>query len=154
MYSDATFVTHLRYDHADRVKNLQTILNYYSIHCPGAKFIIVEDDANHNTNFDNVQWPIGTSYFLIKNKGPWHKTRSLNYGIKQSQTPIVIIMDTDCIVPISSLDKCIHTVKADATMTYPYNGYVIDVSHNIHDQFISSDYNYSILSKQLPAINT
>ena len=154
MYSNVTFVTHLRYDHTDRVKNLQAILNYYSLYCKNSKFIIVEDDNNHNTNFDSVQWPKGTTYFLLKNKGPWHKTKSLNYGIKQSLTPVVVALDTDCIIPIKSLKKCVDAVMDDATMTYPYNGYVIDVSYRLRDLFISSDYNYSILSKQLPPVNT
>ena len=39
-----TFICHLRIDNDERLRNLQTILNYYSKNIPDSKFIIVEDD--------------------------------------------------------------------------------------------------------------
>jgi predicted glycosyltransferase involved in capsule biosynthesis len=150
--SNVTFITHLRYDHEDRLFNLQSILNYYSQNVPGSKFIIVEDDKEHNTNFDKIKWPKGTTYFFIKNDSYYYRTRALNYGIKHAQTPVVVSLDTDCIVPISSFNKCVDELLKDATIAWPYNGYFIDVVHELHQKFIDTNYNYSVLYDPLPNI--
>lgn len=149
--SNVTFVTHLRYDHDDRIKNLQTILNYYSSNIPNSKFIMVEDDSTHNEKFNNIVWPKGTSFFFIKNESYYYRTRALNYGIKKADTPIVVSLDTDCIVPIISFNKCVEQLLNDATIAWPYNGYFIDVSYRLHNEFINSNYNYNIIYQQLPS---
>lgn len=152
--SDITFVTHLRYDHSDRLKNLQTVLNYYSTNLPEARFIFVEDDSQHRKEFDNIQWPKKrTSFYFIKNDSFYYRTRALNYGIKKAKTPIVVSLDTDCIVPIDSFKKCVVELLNESTIAWPYNGYFIDVSHNLHEQFKSNEYKYETFFKQLPDIS-
>jgi predicted glycosyltransferase involved in capsule biosynthesis len=155
MSKNITFVTHLRYDHDDRIKNLQTILDYYSSNFPESSFIFVEDDAQHNTKFDIIKWPKGrTSFFFIKNTSYYYRTRALNYGIKKAKTPIVVSLDTDCIVPVDSFKKCVNALLDDATIAWPYNGFFIDTSHNLHHQFIENKSNYNFLFNLLPDINT
>jgi predicted glycosyltransferase involved in capsule biosynthesis len=155
MSKDITFITHLRYDHEDRLKNLQTILNYYSNNLPDARFILVEDDSEHNKEFDKVLWPKKrTSFYFIKNNSYYYRTRALNYGIKKAKTSIVISLDTDCIVPMSSFSKCIDMLYKDTTIAWPYNGYFIDVSNRLHEEFIKDNYNYDSIFKQMPNVNT
>lgn len=153
--STVTFVTHLRYDHEDRLNNLQTVLNYYSNNYPDAHFIFVEDDSQHRTEFDKIKWPKKrTSFYFIKNDSYYYRTRALNFGIKQASTPIVISLDTDCIVPINSFNKCVDQLLKDATIAWPYNGYFIDVSQRLHNEFINSDYNYNTIYRQMPDVST
>jgi hypothetical protein len=154
MNDNITFITHLRMDHSDRAKNLQTILNYYSKNCPGSRFIMVEDDSEHNKGFDSIKWPKNTSFYFIKNKGLHLKSRSLNYGIKQAETPVIVALDTDCIVPISSIHKCVEATMNGVTMAYPYNGFFIDATYAMHQLFKEADYDFSILRDPLPAIDT
>jgi len=155
MSKDVTFITHLRYDHDDRIKNLQTILDYYSSNFPESSFIFVEDDVQHNVKFDTIKWPKGkTSFFLIKNNSFYYRTRALNYGIKKAKTSIVVSLDTDCIVPVASFKKCVKALLDDATMAWPYNGFFIDTSHTLHNQFIVKEYNYNSLFDLLPDIST
>lgn len=155
MSDNITFVTHLRYDHEDRLKNLQTILDYYSLNYPLAKFVLVEDDSTHCSKFDNIKWPKGrTSFYFIQNNSFYYRTRALNYGIKKSNTPIVVSLDTDCIVPIESFNKCVKELLDDATIAWPYNGYFIDTSPNLHLQFIKEGFQYDTLYKQLPDVST
>lgn len=154
MSDNITFVTHLRYDHEDRIKNLQTIINYYSSNFPRSKFIFIEDDKEHNKNFDNIVWPKKRStFFFIKNNSYYYRTRALNYGIKKANTPIVVSLDTDCIVPVNSINKCVHDLLNESTIAWPYNGYFIDTSARLHDAFKDSNYNYEELFNQLPDIN-
>jgi predicted glycosyltransferase involved in capsule biosynthesis len=153
MSKNITFVTHLRYDHEDRVKNLQTVLNYYSTNFPESQFIFVEDDVTHNTEFDKIKWPKGrTSFFIIKNNSYYYRTRALNFGIKKAKTPIVVSLDTDCIVPVSSFNKCVSVLLDDVTIAWPYNGFFIDTSHNLHTEFVKKNYDYNFLFGLLPDV--
>jgi predicted glycosyltransferase involved in capsule biosynthesis len=154
MNDNITFITHLRYDHDDRVRNLQTTLSYYSSVLEGCKFILVEDDAEHNKNFDRIIWPKNTSFFLLKNDGHYWRTKALNYGIKQSNTPIVILLDTDCIVPARCILDSAQKLLDGATIAYPFNGYVIDTPQIAHTGFIESDYNYNFLLSLIPDVET
>jgi hypothetical protein len=147
--SDITFVTHLRYDSEDRINNFQTVLNYYSNNIPGSKFIVIEDDVKHNPSFDKIKWPKGTSFYFSKNEGWYHRTRALNYGIKKANTSIVVSFDTDCIVPIQSVNYCRSELLKDATIAWPYNGYFIDISYKRHNDFIQNFYNYNTLLHKL-----
>jgi len=64
---NVTFCTHLRYDSEDRIKNLQAIINYYSVNFPNAKFIFAEDDNEHNKAFDSIKWPNKrTNFYFIQ----------------------------------------------------------------------------------------
>jgi len=155
MSKGITFVTHLRYDNKDRLKNLQTILNYYSINFPESKFILVEDDREHNINFNSINWPKKrTQYYFIANEGYYYRTRALNYGILKATTPIVVSLDTDCIVPVESLKKCVEALFDDYTIAWPYNGFFIDTSHQLHKLFIDSNYSFEALKSLLPPVNT
>jgi hypothetical protein len=141
-----TFVTHLRYDNPDRLKNLETIINYYSANLLDIKFIFIEDDKEHNKAFDNFPFIKGiTSFNFIKNDHTYYRTRALNVGIKMATSDVVVSMDTDCIVPISSIKKCAKALREGATVAWPYNGYFIDTSLSIHDNFIKTSYDYDYL---------
>lgn len=154
MSSNITFVTHLRFDHQDRINNLQTVLSYYSLNYPEAKFIFVEDDSVHRKEFDQIKWPNGrTLFYFMSNNGYYYRTKALNYGIRKAKTPVVVSLDTDCIVPIESFDKCVAALLDDATIAWPYNGYFIDTSHKLHKEFIDNGYDYSYFFNKLPPFN-
>jgi hypothetical protein len=150
MSSNITFVTHLRYDNPDRVDNLQTMIDYYSNILPESKFIFVEDDKEHNVNFDGVKWKKNsTSFYFLKNEGIYHRTKALNYGFKQAKTPIVVSMDTDCIVPKNCILDCEKALLEGTTAAWPYNGYFIDIDYNLKRFFKQTDLNYDVLIHNL-----
>jgi predicted glycosyltransferase involved in capsule biosynthesis len=150
--SQLTFVTHLRFDHEYRIKNFQNILNYYSSNIPNSKFVVVEDDVEHNKNFDKITWPKGTTYLFFKNEGLYHRTKALNIGIKYANTPFVVSLDTDCLVPKKSLIKCIEALSNGATIAWPYNGYVIDISYEMYEQFTQNGQQLEFFYSNLPVI--
>lgn len=148
---DITFVTHLRLDSEDRLYNLQTILNYYSSNVPNSNFILVEDGESHDVRFDKINWPKNrTSFFFMENPGVYHRTRALNYGFKHSKAPIVVSLDTDCVVSIDAFNKCKEALLKEHTIAWPYNGYFVDVSYKIHQDFVINALNYEIFKKYLP----
>jgi predicted glycosyltransferase involved in capsule biosynthesis len=146
-----TFITHLRYDSEDRLKNLQTILNYYSTNLPDSRFILIQDDSEPNANFKKIKWPKNTTMLFIKNDGYYYRTRALNVGIKNAQTPICVSLDADCIVSISAIKRiCDKILKnEDIGIAWPYT-YVIDIPYTAHNAFIESGYNYSTLVDMIP----
>ena len=152
--NDITFIMHFRYDSDDRVRNLQTILNYYSGLYVGAKFIIVEDDASHCTKLDNVKWPKNTSFYFITNNSYYRKPWGLNTAAKFATTNVLIQIDTDAIVPKSSIDECYTalTTQKDCVIAFPYNGFFIDTSIQLHQKFIDANYNYNSLLEELPPL--
>jgi predicted glycosyltransferase involved in capsule biosynthesis len=141
-----TFVTHLRYDNDDRLKNLETIINYYSANLSDIEFIFVEDDKEHNKIFDTFPFIKGiTSFYFIKNDNVYHRTHALNFGIKMAKADIVVSLDADCIVPIDSIKMCEKAIIDGAAIAWPFNGCFIDVNSDIHNTFINTNYNYNTL---------
>lgn len=146
-----TFITHIRCDSSDRVKNLQTTLNYYSKNLPDSKFIIIEDDIEHNRLLDDVMWPKNTVAYLIKNSGFYHRTRALNFGINKTTTPICVSLDTDCIVPIETIKETADFLMNNKNIgiAWPYT-YVIDTPYYAHEKFIEENFNYNTLLDMVP----
>jgi hypothetical protein len=156
-----TFVTHLRYDSPDRLKNLETVINYLATNLADIKFIFIEDDKEHNKAFDTFPFLKGiTSFSFVKNDSTYYRTRALNIGMKMAKSDIVVSMDTDCIVPIESIKACAKSLREGATVAWPYNGYFIDTSFELHDNFIKTSYDYDYLLSgldgnfKLPLVNT
>lgn len=150
MSKNITFVTHLRYDSPDRLDNLQIMIDYYSNILPESKFIFVEDDLEHNKNFDSIRWKKGhTSYYFLKNTGTYHRTKALNYGFKQADTPIVVSMDTDCIAPVNCFLDCEKELLNGCTAAWPYNGYFIDIDYTLKKYFVETNLSYNVLLENL-----
>lgn len=147
-----TFITHLRYDSDDRLNNLQTVLNYYSSNLPDSRFILIQDDNEPNKNFNKIKWPKNTTMLFVKNDGYYYRTRALNIGIKNSQTPICISLDTDCIVPIASILHICEEMQRDSSIgiAWPYS-YFIDTPYEAHREFKDSNYDYNILKNKVPS---
>jgi hypothetical protein len=149
MSENITFVTHLRYDHEDRLDNLQTIIDYYGNNLPNSKFIFVEDDSKHNTNFDKIKWHKKTAFYFLKNESVYHRTQALNFGIKQATTPIVVSLDTDCIVATKNLLDCEKALLDGAVAAWPYNGYFIDIDFDLKHAFKESKLDFNTLLNSL-----
>lgn len=150
-----TFCTHLRYDNDDRVKNLQTVLNYYSREFPQAKFVLVEDDKEHNNIFEMIKFPKGTKLMFFKNDSWYYRTYALNVGALNSNTDIIVSLDTDAIVPKESIEKCARHIltNPNCAVAWPYNGYFIDTSYELHNEFIDSGFEFKTFLKYVPSLD-
>jgi predicted glycosyltransferase involved in capsule biosynthesis len=146
-----TFITHIRYDSEDRLKNLQTVLTYYSMNLPDAKFILIQDDKQPCTHFNKIVWPKNTTMLFIKNEDFYYRTRALNFGIKHTQTPVCVSLDADCIVSIDAIKHISEKIISDNTIgiAWPYT-YVIDIPYSAHDEFVEGNYDYHLLANKIP----
>jgi predicted glycosyltransferase involved in capsule biosynthesis len=145
-----TFVSHLRFDHQDRIDNLNTIIDYYASNILDCKFIFVEDDKEHNKAFDKVNFIKGkTKYMFIPNEHTYYRTRALNIGIQAAESDVVVSMDTDCIVSIEAIARCTNALLRDATVAWPYNGYFIDVGGEILNKIRNTNFKHSDIVNNL-----
>jgi predicted glycosyltransferase involved in capsule biosynthesis len=148
-----TFVTHLRYDHDDRIDNLNAIIEYYSTNVLNCEFIFVEDDKEHNKAFDKIKFIKGKTKFLfVKNEHTYYRTRALNIGIKQAKGDVVVSMDTDCLVKTEAIHRCYKALTTDeivSTIAWPYNGYFIDIGGSTRSKILNSIYTFDDIIKSL-----
>lgn len=148
-----TFVTHLRYDHPDRIENLNAIIDYYSTNILSSKFIFVEDDKEHNKEFDKVKFLKGhTKFLFVPNEHTYYRTRALNVGIKAADTDVVVSMDTDCLVKPEAIHACVKALTTDetlATVAWPYNGYFLDVMGETRTKILNTTYNFNDIVNDL-----
>lgn len=153
--NNITFCTHLRYDNDDRINNLQTIINYYSKILPYSNFVFVEDDTKHNEKFNSIKFTKNTKFLFFKNDSWYYRTYALNTAALNSSTDIIVSLDTDVIVPKDSIYKCAaHLLEnRKCAVAWPYNGYFIDTSFNLHNEFVASNYNFETFLKYVPPLS-
>jgi hypothetical protein len=148
-----TFICHLRLDNDDRLRNLKSILKYYTTNIPNCKFIIVEDDSKHNNDLKFLkEYKNNVKLVFMHNPNLWYKTKALNVGVKYAETEIVCQLDVDCIFNCESIVKCAEFLLSndEYQFAYPYNGYIIDLGFDYYSLFEKSDYSYSKLIELLP----
>lgn len=148
-----SFVTHLRYDHQDRIDNLNAIIDYYATNILNCEFIFVEDDKEHNKAFDKVKFVKGITKFLfVPNEHTYYRTRALNVGIKEAKGDVVVSMDTDCLVKTDAITRCYKELTQgdfDYTVAWPYNGYFIDVAGQTRNKILNCLYNFDDIVRDL-----
>ena len=148
-----TFICHLRIDNDERLRNLRSILNYYIANIPDCKFVIVEDDLNHNNDLNFLKnYKNNVKLIFMENKSVWYKTKALNIAAKHAETDIICQLDVDCIFNIKSILKSRDFLLSnnDYQFAYPYNGYIIDINYNFYRKFESVKYDYKFLLDNLP----
>lgn len=149
-----TFVSHLRIDNEDRLRNLQNIINFYSQNIEDVEFIFVEDDKVHNEQLKNIKWNKNTKFLFMENNGVWYKTKALNIAVKYCENDIVTQLDIDCIFNPNSIKECALKLKNNEEyhFGYPYNGYIIDIKPEFYNQFEKNNLSYDFLINCLPNI--
>jgi hypothetical protein len=121
--SDVTFIIPYFRDSQEREENLICILNFL--------------ESNFNTNITLINcgptlFPTWKKRYLFEpvNDGVFHRTKVLNRGIKDAQTPYIAIYDTDVIFDIYNILKAVIALRMGATLTYPYSGEFIDIKRS------------------------
>jgi len=134
---DITFICHIRIDSAARVKNIQTIYNFYKQTLPGCTFIFVEDN---NTRAFNLQLDKNDTHVLMYNFDHIHKCRGYNYGASYAKTDVLIFLDVDVIIDSNKLLNCINNAlqNTDSLCLIGYNGCAFYMTELGEKQFLSS----------------
>lgn len=116
-----TFVIPVRIDSSERQANLDVVLDQLSKRTH-TKIIILEADSGPlykmPENYPNV------TYLFVKDDNPiFYRTKYLNELLRQADTSIVGIWDTDVIVPDNQIDCSIDDIREGrAVMSFPYDG--------------------------------
>lgn len=116
-----TFVIPVRIDSSERKENLDVVLGQLSKR-RRAKIIVLEADTRPiyrvPKNCSNV------THCFVKDDNPiFYRTKYLNELLKQANTSIVGIWDTDVIVPDNQIDHSITDIrKGKSIMSFPYDG--------------------------------
>lgn len=125
--SDVTFITSFKYDHIDRLDNLNIFMDHLT--------------RTYKTNV-----LIGESGgSILKNKYPdnlvdlsfiktFHHTRVNNILAALSKTEIVINVDCDIIVPPNQIYEAVKMLRSGYGFVFPYDGTFVKVGNGSNDR--------------------
>lgn len=122
LMKELTFCIPVRIDSEYRFRNLLTLLRFYSQQLYMAKYILLEADTEQRIKeLPDVR---GLRYIFVKDDNPiFHRTRYINYMLRETDTKIAAIWDTDAIAPVPQLVEAYRTMlQGGFTMIYPYDG--------------------------------
>lgn len=131
-----TFVIPVRIDSSERKENLDVVLDQLSKR-RDSKIIVLEADSDSKyrlpENFPNV------AYRFVKDDNPiFYRTKYLNKLLREADTSIVGVWDTDVIVPNNQIDYSIGDIRnGKAVMSFPYDGHFNLCS--MEDSFVFRD---------------
>lgn len=147
---DVTFVIPVKYDHVDRMENLNLVIlflrKYFDTN------IIIGEQGGCNFRYltsDEIK------YYQFKDIPFFYRTKIINELVKLSNTSIVFNWDADVIVdPLQIIDS-VSKLRKEDDFVYPYDGtfvhvgreFVDDIESCINNDEISS-FNYLSLSSQ------
>jgi len=117
---DVTFVMPVKFDHHDRKKNIEIVINYLETHC-NANIIIEEQGGTHFQYLDQ------RVTYLHSELPIFFRTRIINHLVKQASTPIVFVWDTDVIAPLEQIFDSVIQLRGTDDFAYPYGGGFVHV---------------------------
>lgn len=118
---NVTFVIPVRIDSSERSENLDMVLRQLS-HRKQTTILILEADIkplyNLKKGYSNVK------YLFVEDHDPvFHRTKYLNQLLREAETELVGIWDTDVILPDEQIDRALQDIcEGKAVMSYPYDG--------------------------------
>jgi len=124
-----TIAVPLRIDSEERRANLDAVLKYLCCFS-GINIIVLEADTMPQYEPD-VKCS-GFKYQFIEDHDPiFYRTRYLNLMLRDVQTPIAGIWDSDVIVPMEQVVEAVRYCMSGATLCYPYDGRFCAVSDQL-----------------------
>jgi len=134
--SDLTFLFHVRLDTEERIKNIQTVVNFYRKHCINFKMIFIEDDKQERLS-KYITFLKDDTHKFFKNDEIWNKCRSFNRGIALTKTKYIAFHDLDAILHPSQFSEAIKELQKNSTygLVYPYSGIFFCISQDFKRKF-------------------
>lgn len=120
--TNTTFLIPFRKDSEDRVRNLRACIAYLNKHFE--THIIIMEESPQRTFFDTGKF----KYIFNQNPSElMHRTRMLNDMCKISTTPLIVIMDTDILLPPNQLWDAQQLIRSNQfDVVYGYGGKFIN----------------------------
>lgn len=137
-FGDLTFCIPIRIDSPQRLRNLCSVLRFYSS-CTNAKFMVYEADSSRKLfGIENIP---NLDYVFIKDDNRiFHRTKLLNMMMSEATTKYAGIWDSDAVSPIEQIHMALECLRANKTlaMVYPFDGKFWNVSDYFADLFYAS----------------
>jgi hypothetical protein len=132
--TDVTFLIPVRIDSEGRLQNLLMVIAYLHKHFD-THIIVAESDGTSRVPVHRL--PSCCRYFFIQDDDPkLHRTRLNNRLIKQSDTAIVALYDTDAVLAPEQIKAAVETIRnGNAHYASPYNGEFLDVDKMLKGLF-------------------
>lgn len=117
-----TFVIPVRIDSAFRLRNLKTVINYFSAKSSCVKFIITEGDIV--SRIESIPESEKVRKIFTYDENPiFHRTKYVNDILRTIDNNIVAIWDADAIGNLDNVFRAANILMdSNAVMIYPYNG--------------------------------
>lgn len=116
-----TFVIPVRIDSPERKENLDVVLDRLSKRKQSKIIVLEADNAPKYRVSEN--YPNVTYRFVEDNNPIFYRTKYLNELLREADTSIVGVWDTDVIVPDDQIDYSIADIQnGKAVMSFPYDG--------------------------------
>lgn len=107
MFNDVAFVIPVKIESSERQENLDIVYTY------------LEKISGASIKIFNTT------------ESPFHRTRYINDLIKQVNTPIVGVWDTDAILPYNQIEAAIQAIRDGATLAYPFSGAFLNIPQHL-----------------------
>ncbi len=116
-----TFLIPVRIDSSERRENLDVVLDQLSKR-KRSKIIVLE--ADNDSKYRVPGNCLNVTYRFVKDDNPiFYRTKYLNELLRETDTSIVGIWDTDVIVPDDQIDSSIADIRnGKSVMSFPYDG--------------------------------
>jgi hypothetical protein len=126
---DVTFTIPIRIDHAERLENLNTCIDFLHKYFD-TNIIVCECDVD-----SKISNRPGINYTFKKSK-LFHRTQLLNAMAKQANTPIIFNWDADVFISPSQIEECVNQLRNKQTAAcYPYDGRFLRVQRHHLPEF-------------------
>lgn len=117
--SDVTFVIPLSYDCKDRKNNIQVLIRNL-VKNFRAKIILGEQGSYYRFRYLEK---FVTKYLYFENMQDFHRTKMINDMVRMADTKIVVVCDSDVLIPRSQYIKAADKIRhGNADIVYPYDG--------------------------------
>lgn len=127
--SDITILIPLRIDNEERRENLNASLSYLAGY-PSLRVIVLEADTT--PQYNPTVFYSNLTYRFVEDHDPiFYRTRYLNILLREVQTPVAGIWDSDVIVPVNQISEAIRQCMGGITLCYPFDGRFYAVSADL-----------------------
>lgn len=150
-FSEITFCVFCRIDNEERLHNLKAMVGFYRRYCDNVKFIISEDGIKPQVP-DILELTNNDVYTFQYNDTEWKKCEGYNKCIKLAKTNTLVFNDVDAIIHPDQILDTYKRLESDpgTGLLYPYNGLFLCTDKTIKDNFVSNNYDYSVLDTRFP----
>lgn len=148
---NCTFIMPFRIDSFERQRNLSFTTGWLA--SLNVKIILLEADTLQRV--DKSSFHENIEYIFMEDSNPvFHRTHYINMLLKQAETEIVSVWDTDIVIDHMQIYEAICNINDGCTIAYPYSGEYVMLSPDCTSEFITTgDLTYLEELKLKPIFN-